>query len=70
MRILLTGANGFIGRQLLAGLRTRGHDVVAAVRDPEALRRGFPGAEAITADFNRDTTPEIWRPRFVGIDVV
>jgi uncharacterized protein YbjT (DUF2867 family) len=70
VRILLTGANGFIGRQLLAGLRTRGHEVVAVVRDPQALRRRFPGIDAIAADFNRDTSPEIWRPRLAGIDAV
>lgn len=70
MRILLTGANGFIGSQLLAGLRARGHDVVAAVRDPAALRRKMPGIEVIAADFNRDTSPEIWRPRLAGIDAV
>jgi uncharacterized protein YbjT (DUF2867 family) len=70
VRILLTGANGFIGRQLLAGLRTRGHEVVAVVRDPRALRRRFPGIDAIAADFNRDTSPEIWRPRLAGIDAV
>ena len=70
MRILLTGANGFIGRQLLAGLRRRGHDVVAAVRDPQALRQRAPGVEAIAADFNRDTLPEIWGPRLAGIDAV
>lgn len=70
MRILLTGANGFIGRQLLAGLQTLGHDVVAVIRDPQALHHQFPGIEAVAADFNRDTSPEIWRPRLAGIDAV
>jgi uncharacterized protein YbjT (DUF2867 family) len=70
VRILLTGANGFIGRQLLAGLRTRGHAVVGAVRDPQTLCRRFPGIEAVAVDFNRDTSPEIWRPRLAGIDAV
>ncbi|MDP2329898.1 MAG: SDR family oxidoreductase [Reyranella sp.] len=70
MRILLTGANGFIGGQLLAGLRARGHEVVAAVRDPEALRQKLPGSEAIAVDFNRDTSIEDWRPRLEGIDAV
>lgn len=70
VRILLTGANGFIGGQLLAELRARGHEVVAAVRDPEALRRKLPGIEAIAVDFNRDTSVEDWRPRLEGIDAV
>ena len=70
MRILLTGANGFIGGQLLAGLRARGHEVVAAVRHPEALRRKVPGIEAIAVDFNRDTSAEAWRPRLEAVDAV
>lgn len=43
MRILLTSANGFIGRQLLAGLRTRGHAVVGAKigLPPRSLAIGF-----------------------------
>ncbi|TWT14851.1 NAD(P)H-binding protein [Reyranella sp. CPCC 100927] len=70
MRILLTGANGFIGSHLLAGLQARGHQVVAAVRDPEALRRRFPNATSIACDFNRDSRPKAWLPRLAGIDAV
>ena len=32
MRVLVTGARGFVGRHLTASLRARGHDVVAADR--------------------------------------
>lgn len=70
MRVLLTGANGFIGGQLLAGLAARGHSVIAAVRDPQALRRKTPAAEAIAVDLNRDLSPETWRPRLAGVDAV
>lgn len=70
MRVLLTGANGFIGGHLLAGLAARGHAVIAAVRDPQALRRKSPGTEAIAVDFNRDHSSDTWRPRLVGIDAV
>ena len=70
MRILLTGANGFIGGQLLAGLRARDHEIVAAVRDPQALRRRFPGIEALAVDFNHDGLPEIWRLRLADVDAV
>jgi uncharacterized protein YbjT (DUF2867 family) len=70
LRILLTGANGFIGGRLLAGLRARGHIVVAAVRDPAGLYGRWPDVAAIAVDFNRDTTEEIWRPRLAGIDAV
>jgi uncharacterized protein YbjT (DUF2867 family) len=68
VRVLLTGANGFIGRYLLAGLEAVGHDVVAAVRDPEALRR--PDLETLPIDFNRDTDAAVWANRLAGFDAV
>ena len=37
MRILLTGANGYIGMRLLPQLLDAGHEVVCAVRDPNRL---------------------------------
>ncbi len=33
MRILITGANGYIGRRLLSALREQGHDLICCVRD-------------------------------------
>jgi uncharacterized protein YbjT (DUF2867 family) len=37
MKVLLTGANGYIGLRLLPELLTAGHDVFAVVRDPHRL---------------------------------
>ena len=37
MRILLTGANGYVGRRLLPELLSQGHDVVCCVRDKNRL---------------------------------
>lgn len=37
LRILVTGAGGFIGQRLLAALAPLGHTVMAAVRDPQAF---------------------------------
>ena len=37
MKILLTGANGYIGMRLLPQLLDMGHDVVCAVRDEKRL---------------------------------
>ncbi|MBL8518468.1 MAG: SDR family oxidoreductase [Betaproteobacteria bacterium] len=68
MRVLLTGANGFIGRHLLAGLKAAGHDVTAAVRDPDALRR--PDLTTMQVDFNRDTDAVVWTRRLAGFDAV
>ena len=70
MRVLLTGANGFIGAHLTAALIGAGHSVVAAVRDPAALKARFPDVAALAADMNRDTAVEDWRPRLKGIDAV
>ena len=38
MRILLTGANGVMGRATIPSLQSAGHDVVGLVRSPAAAR--------------------------------
>ncbi len=47
MRVLVTGANGFVGRHLCAALEARGHTVIAAVgagpRSPDHARPALPG---------------------------
>jgi uncharacterized protein YbjT (DUF2867 family) len=37
MKILLTGATGYVGKRLLPVLIDRGHDIVCAVRDKNRL---------------------------------
>jgi uncharacterized protein YbjT (DUF2867 family) len=72
MRILLTGATGFIGQHLLHALLADGHDVVCAVRHPE--RRGtlpdHPRLTAIHADFAHDTDKSTWLARLSGVEAV
>lgn len=70
MNVLLTGANGFIGRYVLAKLIAAGHHVVPAVRDPAAADRMLPAPASIRVDFNRDVRPEDWMSRLSGIDAV
>ena len=70
MKILLTGANGFIGRYLLARLVKAGHHVVPAVRRPAEADALLPAPAAIAVDFNRDVSPADWAPRLAGIDAV
>ncbi|HWB69174.1 MAG TPA: TIGR01777 family oxidoreductase [Solirubrobacterales bacterium] len=43
MKVLLTGASGFIGSALCDALLVRGDKVVALTRDPERARRTNPG---------------------------
>lgn len=48
MRVMLTGASGFLGAHLLAQLRAAGVPVVALVRSPDAASRlAGPGVETI-----------------------
>ena len=68
MNVLLTGANGFIGRYLLAALVGAGHRVVPAVRRPRETDRLLGRPASVAVDFNRDTRPEDWLPRLAGID--
>jgi uncharacterized protein YbjT (DUF2867 family) len=59
MRILLTGASGFIGQHLLAALLAEGHHVVCAVRKP--VTSSAPRLSYIHADFGNDTEKSTWR---------
>ncbi len=49
MRVLVTGATGFLGRVVTAVLVDHGHQVAAATRDPDALSP-VPGVEVLHAD--------------------
>lgn len=55
MRIAVTGASGFIGRQLVPLLKARGCDVLLVGRDLAKLDALFPGMPATTyADLGQD----------------
>ena len=69
MRILLLGASGFIGREILAALAARGHHVVPAVRSA-ASSPPFATERAIVVDLDRDIAAGVWMPRLEGIDAV
>jgi lipopolysaccharide/colanic/teichoic acid biosynthesis glycosyltransferase len=43
MRIVISGASGFVGRSLVPGLAVRGADLVLLGRDPERLQELFSG---------------------------
>lgn len=68
-RILVTGANGFVGAALVSWLRKQGRSVRAAVRTVEASRmlRGFVSDVVVVGEIGRSTD---WGPALDGIDVV
>lgn len=68
MVVLLTGGSGFIGSHLAEALLAAGHQVVCAVRDPDARRD--PRFRYVAADFTRDFDAAAWMPRLQGVDVV
>ena len=70
MRVLLTGATGFIGGALAGALAARGHELVLAVRDTAAAARRWPMHASLAVDFGADHAVADWRPRVDGVDVV
>jgi uncharacterized protein YbjT (DUF2867 family) len=68
MRILLTGASGFIGQHLLQALLAEGHEVVCAVR--RVNKTDDPRLSFIHADFTKDTDKSAWLARLSGIEAV
>jgi len=70
MRILVTGANGLIGRYVVYRLRADGHNVSGSCRRPGKVR-GLPAdIDLIQADFNTDVDPQVWHDRLGGFDAV
>jgi uncharacterized protein YbjT (DUF2867 family) len=66
MRILLTGATGFLGAHLMPLLLAHGHHVVTAGQRPcTDPRAGF-----VPADFTHDTEISTWVARLTDIDAV
>jgi nucleoside-diphosphate-sugar epimerase len=62
MNILVTGANGFIGKATCAALRQAGHAVTPTVRWPNSL-----AGEQVIGDIGAQTD---WRATLVGMDGV
>jgi nucleoside-diphosphate-sugar epimerase len=67
VRILVTGANGFVGRALCAHLASRGDEVTAAVRAPDRAR-GISCARAVAVGSIGPTTD--WREALAGTEAV
>lgn len=69
MRVLVLGALGFIGRQIVAALVADGHEVLAGVR-AERVGALPPGVKAVAVDLQRDLDPAAWLPRLVGVEAI
>jgi uncharacterized protein (TIGR01777 family) len=68
MRILVTGATGFIGRRFVEECHVRGHNLVALSRDPEAAQRQVPLLENAHAWNPLQELPP--QQAFTGVDAV
>lgn len=69
MRILLTGATGFIGRHLAQALAGAGHHVIGVARHPPPTVPGIVPHEWRQADFASMTASEAWLPWLADVDV-
>lgn len=67
-RVVVTGANGFIGSHLIDELVDRGHKVRAIVRSEQAARNVSASAEIFTID--NPHSVDAWGTAVAGCDVV
>lgn len=70
MRILILGANGFIGSAVTAALTHCGHAVTGLARDVSAAARRLPHIEWRQADLAGLKNPADWLPLLDAVDVV
>lgn len=72
MRILVLGANGFVGSAIVAALQRAGITVRCVVRAPERLAGRFPGIEVVKADLRDESAsdPGHWGEALIGVDAV
>src|SRR5438093_5841718 len=68
MRILITGANGFIAREIIARLSLASHDIIACVH--HQLLENIPHSRVFKADFTKAVTPEYWLEHLNDVDAV
>lgn len=70
MKILVTGASGFIASQIVTDLLIAGHAVTCCVRNTAYTENLFPDTTIISCDFIHDTSSDHWIERLKNIDVV
>ena len=68
MRVLVTGATGFIGKALCAVLKGAGHEVVALSRNPSRAQKSVPSIDqAFAWDLMREPAP---KEAFDGVNAI
>ncbi len=71
MRVMVTGASGFIGSHICRALSGYGHEVIACVRNPESVWwSDDPAITTICMDFSKPLAAEDWLAHLRGVDVV
>lgn len=70
MRILVTGATGFIGRHIIRRLEQEGHEIICAGRSRSRLEQLLPGRRHVVVDFNQVRYADDWKPCLRGVDAV
>lgn len=67
MKIIVTGATGFIGSHLVPALRDRGDQVVVLARDAARAKQELGDVEAVTADLQ---SKGAWWEALSGVDAI
>ncbi len=67
MKIMVTGATGFIGKRVVASLESRGHEVWGLCHKP---RFASSYTHLVPVDFAQSTCKEAWLDHLDGMDVV
>lgn len=70
MKVLVTGASGFIASQIVTDLIASGHTVTCCVRNTSYAKNLFPTATIIPCDFINDKSTTLWAERLKNIDLV
>ncbi len=69
MKVLITGANGFIAREIIATLKEAGHDIIACVRTSISLFQDTD-ITVIKKDFEENLSVEDWMDVLEDVEVV
>lgn len=69
-RVLVLGANGFIGGHVAAALSSAGWSVRAGARRIAEPARRAPAFDWVTADFAQLVTAQAWAPLLAGVEAV